>query len=265
MSLSGVCLGAVSAAGRLHNATAAEVARGHDHLLLSIAANVAQTLILVGVFYLFSILTGFGTAMVRGDLLIYLITGVCMFNLHIRAMGAVLSGGRIGAQNDAAHPGLAASALACLYVQAYSIAIVAGAYHVFIKSFSIDDAAGLAIAFILCWLSGVGAGLIFLSAKGVFPRLSALAAQAYSRFNMIGSGQMFVANMLPAHVLVYFKWNPLFHLIDQARGFAFLNYSPWFSNMWYPAAATGVLLVVGLLARNSSAGQGAASAGPGKP
>lgn len=264
MRLFGAWVGAVRAADRLHNATAAEVSRGHEHLLVSIAANVAQTLILVGVFYLFSILTGFGTAMVRGDLLIYLITGVCMFNLHIRAMGAVLSGGRPGAQDDTVHPGLAASALACLYIQAYSIAIVAGAYHAFIKSFSIEDAAGLASAFILCWLSGAGAGLIFLSAKSAFPRLSALAAQAYSRFNMIGSGQMFVANMLPAHVLVYFKWNPLFHLIDQARGFAFLNYSPWFSNMWYPAVATGILFVLGLLAR-SSAGQGAASSGPSKP
>lgn len=63
---------------------------------------------------------------------------------------------------------------------------------------------------------------------------------------------MFVANMLPAKVLVYFEWNPLFHIIDQARGFAFLNYNPWFSNLTYPALATFILLVVGLLAEGAA-------------
>lgn len=42
---------------------------------------------------------------------------------------------------------------------------------------------------------------------------------------MIASGKMFVANTLPNFMLAMFDWNPLLYTIDQARGFAFINYT----------------------------------------
>jgi ABC-type polysaccharide/polyol phosphate export permease len=51
---------------------------------------------------------------------------------------------------------------------------------------------------------------------------------------MVASGKMFVANSLPGSVLVMFTWNPLFHVIDQARGFAFIDYQPRNSDLFYP-------------------------------
>ena len=56
----------------------------------------------------------------------------------------------------------------------------------------------------------------------------------YTRANMIVSGKMFVANALPAYILSFFIWNPLYHIIDQSRGFVFINYTPHHSSITYP-------------------------------
>ena len=65
---------------------------------------------------------------------------------------------------------------------------------------------------------------------------------------MIASGKMFVANMMPGFLLRAFDWNPLFHLIDQTRGFVFINYTPHNSNLSYPFYLTVTLLMIGLMA-----------------
>jgi ABC-type polysaccharide/polyol phosphate export permease len=58
---------------------------------------------------------------------------------------------------------------------------------------------------------------------------------------------MFVANMLPGFMIAMFDWNPLFHIIDQARGFTFVNYFPHQTNWEYPFYATLVLLLIGMM------------------
>jgi len=49
-------------------------------------------------------------------------------------------------------------------------------------------------------------------------------------------------------MLVLFDWNPLFHTIDQARGFIFLHYNPHFSSVSYPLYLTAALIMIGLMA-----------------
>jgi ABC-type polysaccharide/polyol phosphate export permease len=58
---------------------------------------------------------------------------------------------------------------------------------------------------------------------------------------------MFVANQTPMYILSVFMWNPLFHTIDQTRGYMFLNYDPRYSSVTYPIVVTCVLIVIGLL------------------
>ena len=70
---------------------------------------------------------------------------------------------------------------------------------------------------------------------------------AYTRADMVFSGKMFLANATPMHILIFFMWNPLFHIIDQTRGYAFINYSPRNSNLEYPVYATLALLMIGLM------------------
>jgi ABC-type polysaccharide/polyol phosphate export permease len=69
----------------------------------------------------------------------------------------------------------------------------------------------------------------------------------YQRVNMFASGKFFVANMIPSFILPWFAWNPLFHLIDQERGFLFINYSPHRTMLFYPLWFAIAALMVGLL------------------
>ncbi|HGG05870.1 MAG TPA: ABC transporter permease, partial [Aliiroseovarius sp.] len=48
-------------------------------------------------------------------------------------------------------------------------------------------------------------------------------------------------------MLKMFDWNPLFHIIDQARGFAFINYNPHYSSISYPLTVSFVLLMLGFM------------------
>jgi len=48
-------------------------------------------------------------------------------------------------------------------------------------------------------------------------------------------------------MLVLFDWNPLFHIIDQARGFTFINYNPHYSNWVYPLLVSIALLMIGFM------------------
>ena len=99
----------------------------------------------------------------------------------------------------------------------------------------------------LAWLVGVAIGVVFLALKPWFPGFVQIASSIYSRANMIASGKMFVANTLPSYLLAMFDWNPLFHAIDQARGFAFINYNPHYSSISYPLKVAVVLIMIGLM------------------
>ena len=100
---------------------------------------------------------------------------------------------------------------------------------------------------LLAWLSGVAIGMVFRAAKPWQPELIGIVSMVYSRANMIASGKMFVANTLPPKLLAYFSWNPLFHVIDQARGFVFINYNPHNSTIAYPIYVCIACLMVGLM------------------
>ena len=70
-------------------------------------------------------------------------------------------------------------------------------------------------------------GLLLLSITSWLPEIGPMLSRIIRRVNMIASGKMFVANVLPTMMLNLFDWNPLFHVIDQARGFAFGRSKGW--------------------------------------
>jgi len=113
---------------------------------------------------------------------------------------------------------------------------------------TIDEPIGMLGMFLLSWFSGVGIGMVFLSAKPWQPELMGILVMIYQRANMIASGKMVLANNLPAKRRDLFDWNPLFHTIDQARGFVFLNYTPRFTDYHYAIYYSMVCIVIGLMA-----------------
>ncbi|MGR3633422.1 MAG: hypothetical protein ACU0A8_15090 [Limimaricola soesokkakensis] len=77
----------------------------------------------------------------------------------------------------------------------------------------------------------------------------------WMRIGVVSSGAMFLGNVLPAALLDWVVWNPLFHAIDQARGLAFENYAPRHSFAWPAFGFAAVAILCGALAGCIGAGK----------
>jgi ABC-type polysaccharide/polyol phosphate export permease len=171
---------------------------------------------------------------------------------HIKTVGAV-AGSEGPASPMMKHApmntsiAIAAAALSQLYIQMLSLFVIMFAYHVLVTPFDVQNIPGVMGMIMLAWFTGLAIGLVFLAIKPWSPGISSLLATIYQRANMIASGKMFVANTLTPTMLNMFDWNPLFHCIDQSRGFAFVNYAPRNSSIEYPLYVGLILLVVGMM------------------
>ena len=236
------------------HATVRHVRKGHGSGLAALAMNIVQTLIYLGAFYaLYAMVPGMRGHTVRGDFILYLMTGIFLFITHIKALGAILGADGPGSPMMTHAPmnmavAILSAALSALYLQTLSMFIVLFGVHVAWHPVEIAEPGGFALMFLLAWFTGLGLGMVLLAIKPWAPSFVTLANTLYSRINMIASGQMFLANALPASVLVWFDWNPLFHAIDQSRGHAFINYVPHHSDWQYPVVIGAVLFVIGLMA-----------------
>jgi ABC-type polysaccharide/polyol phosphate export permease len=195
---------------------------------------------------------GLRSSAVRGDFMLYIMSGIFIYITHIKTVGAVVgSEGPTSAIMQHAPLNtliaICAAALGALYIQVLSLLVVLFSYHVIVTPITIDQPAGAMGMVLLGWFTGVGVGTVFLALKPWFPGFVSIASSLYSRINMIASGKMFLANSLPGYMLAMFDWNPLFHTIDQARGFVFLNYSPHFSSTSYPLKVGIALIMIGLM------------------
>lgn len=236
----------------IYHSTVRSIRRGHRNALMGLLNNILQTVIFIGVFYImFSVLGMRGNA-IRGDFIVYIMSGIFLFMTNTKTMGAVVgSEGPTSAMmlhapmNTAIAIG--SSALAALYTQILSMVVVLGVYHMAFEPVTIEDPVGAMGMVILAWLNGVGVGMVVIALKPWWPAFASIAQTLYSRANMIASGKMFVANSLTYTMLKMFDWNPLFHIIDQARGFAFINYNPHNSALSYPIYVTLALIMIGLI------------------
>ncbi|MGL4281964.1 MAG: ABC transporter permease, partial [Albidovulum sp.] len=234
-----------------HN-TVRSVRKGHANAFMGLLSNVVQTLVLFFVFYsLFSFL-GMRGAAVRGDYVLYILSGIFVFMTNTKTMGAV-AGSENSASSMMMHApmttaiSIASSALAALYTQLLSIGVILAGYHLAVTPVTIHEPVGFLAMVLLAWFSGGCVGLVVLAAAPWAPGLVGLVTAIYSRSNMIFSGKMFLANSLSYTMLKFFDWNPLFHIIDQSRGFMFINYYPHNSTISYPIYVSLVLLMIGLM------------------
>jgi len=224
----------------------------HNNAFIALGLNLLQTLLMVAVFYvMFSVLNMRGSA-VRGDFLLYVMSGIFLFIVHTKAVGAV--GGAEGPSSAMMQHApmntmvaILSAALGALYIQVLSLFIILLLYHVAVTPVHIEEPVPAFGMLLLAWISGVGVGLILLVLKPWIPNLVSIFTTIYQRANMIASGKMFLANTLPSFMLSMFDWNPLFHCIDQARGYVFINYNPHNSNWEYAAWVALVLIVIGLM------------------
>ena len=229
-----------------------DIRKDHRNAVIGLLMNMMQTVVFVAAFYfMFSILGLRGSA-IRGDFLLYIMSGIFLFMTHTKAMGAVLKAdGPASAMMKHAPMNtlisISSSAIASLYIQVLSMAVVLYLYHVIFGPITIQNPVGAMAMVLLAWFSGVAVGMIFSALKPWLPEFVSISSSIYARANMIASGKMFVANTLPGFMLAMFDWNPLFHAIDQARGFVFINYNPHYSSISYPIKVSIILIMIGLM------------------
>ncbi|MCH2094448.1 MAG: ABC transporter permease [Rhodobacteraceae bacterium] len=235
-----------------HNSVRA-IRKTHGNAAMSILMNMLQTIIFVLAFYLLFSILGLRGAALRGDFMVYIMTGIFLYMTHVKTLSAV-----VGSEGPASpmmqHApmntaiSIASAMISSLYIQVLSLVVILFVYHAAITPISIQDPVGSLAMVLLSWFTGAAIGVVLLAAKPWFPTVVNIVSTIYQRANMIASGKMFVANQLPGFMLPFFVWNPLFHAIDQCRGYAFVDYNPHKSNWEYPLVLGIVLFMVGLMA-----------------
>jgi len=228
------------------------VRKQHNNAFAAIGINILQALIFVGVFYVMFTMLGLRGAAIRGDFVIYIMTGIFLFMVHTKTLAAVVSAeGPASAMMQHAPMttmiALAAAALGSLYIQMLSLVMIMSVYHLAFNPVVIYNWSGVFGMLLIAWFTGVAVGMVLLALNPWAPSFVKIFTSLYQRGNMIASGKMFLANSLPSFMLSMFDWNPLFHIIDQARGFAFINYNPRYSNWEYAVWVGVVLMVIGLM------------------
>ncbi|MDP5306575.1 ABC transporter permease [Paracoccus spongiarum] len=236
----------------IHHQTVYNLRTEHRNAVVGLLLTILQTAIFMGAFLLIYLVIGVRQSPIRADFMMFIMSGIFLFMTHVQTVGAVSSSHSVSGQlvkHDPLNPAvlIAASALAVLYRQTISCIAILWLYHVLIAPVEMTRPVGALAMYLLAWLSGVCVGLVFLGIRPWAPRGSKILTTIYQRVNMFASGKMFVANILPNFMLPWFTWNPLFHVIDQERGYMFINYSPQKTDpayaLWFSCAA----LMVGLL------------------
>lgn len=237
----------------IYHVSVRNLRKGHRNAMLGLVMSIVQSLLMLLIMYLMMHVFGMRRIAVRGDFMLYVMSGVFMFMTHVKAIGAV-SGADGPTSPMMMHApmnpiiSIMGAALASLYQQTLAAAVIMFFYHTLVTPITIDEPVGMMGMFLLSWFTGVGIGMVFLSAKPWQPEAIGILVMIYQRLNVIASGKMVLANNLQTNRRNWFDWNPLFHTIDQARGFIFLNYTPRYTSYEYAIYYALVCMMIGLMA-----------------
>jgi len=204
--------------------------------VLGLIGSMMQTVIFIMAFYFMFQLMGVRSSPIKGNYMLYIISGIAMFMTHNTAVQAVAGaeGPTSGMMQHAPMNTMIAvcsAALQSLYQQTITIGTILLIYHLAFNPVDIFKPIGLAGVFLLSWFTGVAIGMVFLALTPWHPPLVKILLMVYRRVIM----------------LAMFDWNPLSHCVDQARGVMFINYSPIHSNLSYPLKVTLGAIILGLM------------------
>ena len=229
---------------------------GGENAAWGLVQSMGQVLIMVFVFYLIFSFMGMRSSPIPGDFLLYILSGIFIFLTHNKTVGAI--SGCDGPVSAMVVHGpmnilvmVLSTAISTLYTQVLALFSILLVYHLAVTPIYIYQPAESFAMVLLGWSSGVGVGMVLLGLRPFAPGFVKALSMVYRRVNMIASGKMVVANALPGSMIAWFAWNPLFHVIDQARGHLFVSYDPHHSTWTYPALASVFGCMIGLILKHS--------------
>lgn len=228
-----------------------EVRTQSGNATLGILREVVSISVFLGIFYLLFLFMGRQIA-IRGDFMMFLLTGIVLMVIHIKAISSVRGASNATAAIMQHAPmtvilSIITKAFAGLYLQGIAISMIVLFLWIFGMDLAVKNPAGLVLPVIFSWASGISIGLIFMMASPVAPMTVKALTPFYMRAQMITSGKFMPAAYMPTAMLPWFQWNPLFHTIDQARLATFVNYNKEVSSMAYPIWFTLIAMTLGLM------------------
>lgn len=244
----------------IYHMTVYKIRMSDRNAVVGLLTQVVRSLTMVAVFYIMFYVLGVRASPIRGNFIVYIMTGIFMFMTHNNGIKSVMSAETSVSPLMKHTPmntaiSITASALAGLYTQVLASVVILMMTSAFIEPLNIENIYACTGLFILAWFSGCCIGMVFRALQPWWPKGIAVISQFYVRMNMFTSGKMVVANTLPPMMLHLFDWNPLFHVIDQTRGYAFVNYTPHNSSIIYPVyvcLAAGMIGLMGEYATRNS-------------
>ena len=193
----------MSISALVYHSAVRRVRKQNNNTFIAIKVNMLKVATFVAIFYFMFIILGLRSAAIRGDFLVYIMSGIFLFMTHTKTMQGVF------ASEGPSSTVMQHAPINTGYNWQYRFSIWND--HSCLGFRSSDR---LSIA-----------GFKILVPHGSYPDVYAIYESKHDRFR-----QNVRANTLPYFMLAMFDWNPLFHLIDQERGFAFINYFPRNSN-----------------------------------
>lgn len=237
----------------VYHAVVRSVRSKHNNAVLALVINIFQSAMFVLAFYfLMSIIPGGRGNAVRGDFLLFMMSGVFLFMSHTKTMGAVVGADGPSSpmmQHAPMNTSIAilSAAIGALYVQTLSMLVILFIYHAAFQPITIEEPIAAFGMMLLAWVSGAAIGLVLYVIKPWMPGIVGIITMIYQRSNMFFSGKMMLAGTLPGYMLPLFMWNPLFHTIDQARGHVFINYTATVTDWHYTAWIALIFGVIGMM------------------
>ena len=75
----------------IHENTVRSIRKEHSNAIIGLLMNIVQVLVMLAVFYLMVTLMGMRRTAIRGDFIVYLLSGIFIYQTNIRSVGAVAS------------------------------------------------------------------------------------------------------------------------------------------------------------------------------
>ena len=134
--------------------------------VLGLIGSMMQTVVFITAFYFMFQLLGVRSSPIKGDYMLYIISGIAMFMTHNTTVHAVAvaEGPTSGMMQHAPMNTMIAvcsAALQSLYQQTITIRTILLIYHLAFNPVDIFNPIGLAGVFLLSWFTGVAIGMVF--------------------------------------------------------------------------------------------------------